>query len=190
MLMSSCSWPPPHAAPEHEALSRLSSERRNTPLGIFVSRSVATSNASDAPVACPACGTRNRVPVVASGHPACASCHASLPWMVDVTDATFESALDSKLPVLIDVWAPWCGPCRMVAPAVADNAARLAGALKVVKLNADDAPAASSSLGIQGIPTLIVFHARREVARQVGALPAAALTEWVDDVLAGLGADR
>lgn len=149
-----------------------------------------TSSTTDATVACPACGTRNRVPVLAPGHPACASCHVPLPWMVDATDATFRSTLDSKLPVLVDVWAPWCGPCRMVAPAVADTATRLAGALKVVKLNADDAPAASGSLGIQGIPTLVVFHDGEEVARQVGALPAAALTEWVDGVLAGLGSGR
>jgi thioredoxin 2 len=143
-----------------------------------------------APVACPACGTRNRVPVRASGHPACASCHAPLPWIVDATDDTFRGALDSKIPVLVDVWAPWCGPCRMVAPAVADTAARLAGTLKVVKLNADDAPAASRSLGIQGIPTLVMFRDGREVDRQVGALPAAALTAWVDQALAGSGAAR
>lgn len=75
----------------------------------------------------------------------------------------------------------------MVAPAVADTAARLAGTLKVVKLNADEAPGASASLGIQGIPTLVVFSNGQEVARQVGALPAAALTAWVDGVLADLG---
>jgi thioredoxin 2 len=107
--------------------------------------------------------------------------------MVDATDATFRSTLDSKVPVLVDVWAPWCGPCRMVAPSVADTAARLAGELKVVKLNADEAPAASGSLGVQGIPTLLVFHDGHEVARQVGAVPAAALARWVDEVLAGLG---
>lgn len=106
---------------------------------------------------------------------------------MDATDPTFQSALDSTLPVLVDVWAPWCGPCRMVAPAVADTATRLAGDLKVVKVNADEAPGASGSLGIQGIPTLVLFHAGQEVARNVGALPAAALAAWVDDVLAGLG---
>jgi thioredoxin 2 len=152
--------------------------------------SVTPSPTPEATVACATCGTRNRVPTSSSGHPVCASCKAPLPWSVDAVDATFRAAIDSKLPVLVDVWAPWCGPCRMVAPAVADTAARLAGRLKVVKLNADDAPATSGSLGVQGIPTLLVFHHGAEVARQVGALPAAALGEWVDGVLAELEPSR
>jgi thioredoxin 2 len=143
-------------------------------------------SAADPRVACPACGKRNRPPVGATGLPACASCHETLPWLIDATDDTFGLARDSKLPVLVDVWAPWCGPCRMVAPAVADTAARLAGALKVVKVNADEARNAARSLGVQGIPTLVMFHEGREVARQVGALPAPALAAWVDGVLAGL----
>ena len=144
----------------------------------------------DATMRCPACGVRNRLPAQASGHPACAKCHAALPWLIDATDSNFRDALDSTVPVLVDVWAPWCGPCRMVAPAVADTAARLAGTLKVVKVNADEAPGASGSIGVQGIPTLVVFHEGREVARQVGALPASALEAWVDGALAEIGASR
>jgi len=141
---------------------------------------------SPATTTCPACRTRNRVPARASGHPACASCHAPLPWLVDAADDTFRGSLESTVPVLVDVWAPWCGPCKMIAPAVADTAARLAGSLKVVKVNADEAPAAAGSLSIQGIPTLVLFHRGQEVARQVGALPAPALSSWVDGVLAEL----
>ncbi len=137
---------------------------------------------------CPACGVRNRLPAQASGHPACAKCHAALPWLIDATDTDFRDALDATVPVLVDVWAPWCGPCRMVAPAVADTATRLAGKLKVVKLNADEAPGASGSLGVQGIPTLVLFHQGKEIARQVGALPAEALGRWVDRALADAGA--
>jgi len=77
----------------------------------------------------------------------------------------------------------------MVAPAVEATSRRLAGSLKVVKLNADEAPATSASLGVQGIPTLLVFHRGREVARQVGALPEAALAAWVDGAIAKVGAE-
>ncbi len=113
--------------------------------------------------------------------PTCASCHQPLPWEVDATDGSFAAAVDTKMAVLVDLWAPWCGPCRAVSPAVEDIGRRLAGRLKTVKVNVDEAPAVARRLGVQGIPTLVVWRDGREVARQVGALPAAQLERWVAD---------
>jgi thioredoxin len=98
----------------------------------------------------------------------------------NVTDATFEAqVMRSPLPVLVDFWAPWCGPCRMVSPAVEEIGKQHAGQMKVVKVNTDENPAYASRLGIQGIPTLILFRNGREVDRIVGAAPKPQLQEWV-----------
>ncbi|HUZ09647.1 MAG TPA: thioredoxin [Acidimicrobiales bacterium] len=134
-------------------------------------------------VACPACGTKNRVPATAVGTPRCASCHADLPWLVDAGEADFDQLVDTRLPVLVDLWAPWCGPCRMVAPGVEQAARELAGHLKSVKVNVDEAPGISARFGVQGIPTLLVLRGGRPVARQVGALPVAELVSWVRQVV-------
>lgn len=141
------------------------------------------STAAAAIVACPACGTRNRVPVAATGAPRCASCKAGLPWLVDADAQSFDAAVRTSLPVLVDLWAPWCGPCRTVAPGVARAADELAGRLKVVKVDVDVAPTVSARFGVQGIPTLLVLRDGRAIARQVGALPADRLLTWVRGVI-------
>ena len=136
-------------------------------------------------VTCPNCGKRNRVPAVATGVPRCAACHTALPWLTSAGDGDFEQvAAGSTLPVLVDLWAPWCGPCRVVEPGVEQAARTLAGRLKAVKVNVDQAPRVAERLGVQGIPTLVLLRDGREVARQVGAVPPAALLRWAEAVIA------
>ncbi|MDG2113900.1 MAG: thioredoxin [Actinomycetota bacterium] len=134
---------------------------------------------------CPSCGTRNRVPIVAKGKARCAKCHTDLPWLVDVGAAEFaEVTTTSSLPVLVDFWAPWCGPCKTIAPILEQVAHERAGSLRVAKVNVDEAPSISAQLGVQGIPTMVLFDNGVEVGRQVGALPAHALRSWLDSSLA------
>ncbi|MEP1125485.1 MAG: thioredoxin [Ilumatobacter sp.] len=139
---------------------------------------------TDALIACPACGARNRLPVVASGRPRCGKCSTHLPWLVDADARQFSAMLDqSSIPVLVDLWAPWCGPCRSIAPILERLAADRVGSLRVVKVNVDEEPTISARLGVQGIPTMVLFHAGEEVGRQVGALPADRIRAWIDSVL-------
>ena len=103
---------------------------------------------------------------------------------MELSDDKFEQeVLQSDKPVLVDFWAPWCGPCRMVGPVIEELAGDYEGQLKVVKVNTDDNQQVAASLGIQGIPTLIFFRDGSEVDRVVGALPKAALKQRVDGVL-------
>jgi thioredoxin len=105
---------------------------------------------------------------------------------VVVTDASFESdVLKSDLPVLVDLWAPWCGPCRMIAPVVEKMAGDYAGRLKVAKLNVDENPRTSAMFHVQGIPTLLIFRGGRIVDRIVGAAPEPMLRGRVDAALRG-----
>jgi thioredoxin 2 len=100
--------------------------------------------------------------------------------MVDTSDADFTTVVDgSTIPVLVDVWAPWCGPCRMVSPALEQLATELAGKLKLVKINADEAPAVSRRFEIQAIPTLILMRQGQVIDKQVGAAPAHVLRSWL-----------
>jgi thioredoxin 2 len=135
-------------------------------------------------ITCPHCGRRNRVPAAAAGTPRCGSCHRGLPWIVDAADGTFsEVAEKSSVPVLVDLWAPWCGPCRMVSPALEQVAADLAGRIKLVKVNVDESPRLQQRFGVQAIPTLLLLRDGQVAARQTGAAPAPALRAWVDQAL-------
>ena len=129
-----------------------------------------------ATVSCPRCGAKNRVDAgrVQSGlQPVCGRCRAPFPaasHVLEVSDSRFdEQVLASPLPVLLDVWAPWCVPCRGMEPVIEELASSLAGRVRVAKLNIDRSPEAAQRLRIQGVPTLIVFKGGHEVTRMVGA---------------------
>jgi thioredoxin 2 len=140
---------------------------------------------------CPACGAVNRVPAdkLAQGlQPVCGRCKRALPLSngpVTVTDANFAEEVErSPLPVLLDLWAPWCGPCRMVAPAVEQLAAEMAGRLRVGKLNVDENPVTAARFQVHGIPALLVFKNGREVDRIIGAQPKSEIARRVQQLIA------
>ncbi len=134
-----------------------------------------TSGAPAATLRCPSCGAANRVRPTPSGTPACGRCHERLPWLVDADDATFDAEASASVPVLVDLWAAWCGPCRMVAPALEQLAAEHAGRLKVVKVDVDASPRTAARFGAMSIPLLVILRDGAEVDRVVGALPVRAL---------------
>jgi len=135
-------------------------------------------------VTCPACGRRNRVPAAAAGVPRCGQCHQPLPWAVDALDDDFAEVADAApVPVLVDLWAPWCGPCRLVSPALETLAREQAGRLKLVKVDVDQAPAVARRFDARSIPTLVLLRDGEVVARQIGAAPEHALRRWLEDGL-------
>ncbi len=133
---------------------------------------------------CARCGALNRISSAPAGAlPVCGKCKADLDVSGEpraVNSAQLDSAVrNSPVPVLVDFWAPWCGPCRTAAPIFAEVGRRKAGDVLVLKVNSDDEQDASARLGIRAIPTFVLFHGGQEIARHSGVMPAADLDRWV-----------
>ncbi len=128
-------------------------------------------------IQCSSCGAKNRIaPVGLDKQPVCGRCGTPLQrdHPLTVTDENFSEQVErSSLPVLVDVWAPWCAPCRIIAPVIEEIASELAGRLLVAKLNSDENPHTASRFDVRGIPTLLLLKDGRELTRLVGAYPKA-----------------
>jgi len=135
-------------------------------------------------IVCGHCGRVNRLPVERAPDTArCGACHQAIftGQPLEVDEEGFERHVaHSQIPVLVDVWAPWCGPCRAMAPMFARAAQQLEPKVRLLKLNSDTAPAVSSRLGITGIPTLLLMRDGREVARHAGAMDARSIVAWAE----------
>ena len=134
-------------------------------------------------IVCPDCASVNRLPSARlTQGPRCGRCKNMLfsGHPVELTSATFERYLSrSDIPVVVDFWAAWCGPCKMMAPAFAQAAVQLEPRVRLAKLNTEQEPAIAQQFGIRSIPTLVIFRGGREIARQSGALDINRLISWV-----------
>ncbi|GFE13326.1 thiol reductase thioredoxin [Streptomyces glebosus] len=147
-------------------------------------RTVATSRSKT--VVCESCGRKNRVPAAGDGRPKCGNCGTPLPWIVEAGDDDFAEVAEQAAPVvLVDLWATWCGPCRRVSPALEQVARELAGKIKLVKVDVDQAPRLSQRFQVQAVPTLLLLDQGKAIARQAGAAPANVLRQWVEENIAG-----
>lgn len=122
-------------------------------------------------LSCVGCGKKNRIRPSDRGAPHCGACGKPLAWLVNATDATFAVEADASVPVVVDLWAPWCGPCRIVGPMLEDLSREFAGKLKVVKVNVDENQRLAVQYDARSIPTLLIMNRGRVVERIVGALP-------------------
>ena len=150
------------------------------------------STAADAQgllVRCQDCGTSNRMRYEGFGRTfRCGKCKKELPLPVEPIDVASEAVFDAltrgSLPVLVDFWAPWCGPCKMVAPEFTKVAAEAGGRFLVAKVNTEEARALAARFRINSIPTMAVLIGGKEVARQMGAMPAARIRQFVEGAIA------
>ncbi len=137
---------------------------------------------SDFHIVCPVCSSVNRIPAIRlSDKPKCGKCHqplfSALP--VDLTASNFLLHIKrNDIPVLIDFWAPWCGPCKSMAPAFKQAATQLEPKIRLAKLNTETEQAIAAQYGIRSIPTLMLFHKTKELARQSGAMDTQAIIRW------------
>ena len=123
-------------------------------------------------VKCPNCGKTNNIPAAGEGKPRCGNCHEPLPWIAAAGDGDFAEIVEkSSVPVLVDLWATWCGPCRMVSPALEQLAREHAGQIKLVKVDVDAAPRTAERFTVRAVPTLLVMDRGEVLARQSGAAP-------------------
>lgn len=134
-------------------------------------------------IVCPSCGAVNRIPAQKLEHgPACGKCHKALftgrPLSLNA-DNFFKHTFRNDIPVVVDFWAPWCGPCKMMAPAFEQAASTLSPHVRLAKLNTEDEQNIGAQLNIRSIPTMVIFKNGKEIARQAGAMSAADISAWV-----------
>lgn len=135
-------------------------------------------------VQCRNCGKKNRVPPTGEGRPRCGNCHQPIAWIAEAGDDNFFDVVENaSLPAVVDFWAPWCAPCRMVSPILEELAQDLAGQIKLVKVNVDDAPKLADRFTVRHIPSLMVMHHGRQLAFRPGAAPKHELRPWIEEAL-------